>query len=251
MADLRELTEWLDGYLAVDSVPDDPGAHNGLQVECRSPIDRVAAATDGTLETIGAAAEEGAQLLLVHHGLFWGQPLPLTGTSYRRLRALFEADMALYSAHLPLDVHPEVGNNVLLAGALDLTVEGRFGEWQGERVGVWATADLPLATLTERIFSVCGAEPHVIAGGPGHVRRLGIVTGGGGSLIRSAHDAGLDTFVTGEGSHHHHHEAMELGLNVVFAGHYATETLGVRALAGRLAETFGVDSVFIDRPTRL
>lgn len=251
MADLREVAEWLDDYLAVDSVPDDPRAYNGLQVECRSPIDLVAASTDGTLETISAAGEAGAQLLLVHHGLFWGDPLPLTGTTYRRLRALFDADMGLYSAHLPLDVHPEIGNNVLLAEALDLTVEGRFGEWQGEKVGVWAAADLPLATLTERISDVCGDEAHVIAGGPGHVRRLGIVTGGGGSLIRSAHDAGLDTFVTGEGSHHHHHEAVELGLNVVFAGHYATETFGVRALADRLAENFDLDAVFIDRPTRL
>ena len=252
MADLREIAEWLDDYLAIEAVPDYPGAFNGLQAESRSPIELVASATDATQETIEAAAEGAAQLLLVHHGLFWGDPLPLTGVTYRRVRALFDADIALYSAHLPLDVHPEVGNNVLLAGALDLTVEGRFGTWKQELdVGVWATADLPLATLTERLRDVCGSEPHVIAGGPGHVRRLGIVTGGGGSLIRQAHDEGLDTFVTGEGSHHHYHEAMELGLNVVFAGHYATETFGVQALAAKLAEAFDLESIFLDRPTGL
>ncbi|MEJ2340941.1 MAG: Nif3-like dinuclear metal center hexameric protein [Gemmatimonadales bacterium] len=252
MADLREIVEWLDNYLAIEAVPDYPGAFNGLQAESRSPIGVVASATDATLETIEAAAEADAQLLLVHHGLFWGDPLPLTGPTYRRVRALFDADLALYSAHLPLDVHPDVGNNVLLAEALDLTVEGRFGTWNRElEIGVWATADLPLTTLTERLGAVCGPEPRVIPGGPGHVRRVGIVTGGGGSLIRQAHDAGLDTFVTGEGSHHHYHEAMELGLNVVFAGHYATETFGVRALATKLAEAFDLESIFLDRPTGL
>jgi dinuclear metal center YbgI/SA1388 family protein len=252
VADLREIAEWLDDYLAIDDVPDYPGAFNGLQAESRSPIGVVAAATDATLETIGAAAEGGAQLLLVHHGMFWGDPLPLTGVTYRRVRALFDADIALYSAHLPLDVHPEVGNNVLLARALDLTVEGRFGTWNRElEIGVWGAADLPLVALAERLAAVCGTEPYVISGGPGHVRRLGIVTGGGGSLIRQAHEEGLDTFVTGEGSHHHFHEAMELGLNVVFAGHYATETFGVRALAAKLAEAFDLESIFLDRPTGL
>ena len=129
-------------------MPDYPGAFNGLQVESRSPIERIAAATDASLSTIEGAAEAEAQLLLVHHGLFWGDPLPLTGVSYRRVRALLDADMALYSAHLPLDVHPEVGNNVLLARALDLSIEGRFGRSQGDvEIGVWAAADLEVQGL--------------------------------------------------------------------------------------------------------
>ncbi|UCG76769.1 MAG: Nif3-like dinuclear metal center hexameric protein [Gemmatimonadota bacterium] len=252
MAELREIVEWLDGFLSLDSIPDYPGAFNGLQAENRSPVDRVAAATDATLETIAGAAQADAQLLLVHHGLFWGDPLPLTGITYRRVRALLDADLALYSAHLPLDVHPDIGNGVLLARALDLVVEGRFGRWREDlEVGVWATADLSLEALAERLVAVCGSEPHVIPGGPGHVRRLGIVTGGGASLISQAHEQGLDTFVTGEGAHHHYHEAMELGLNVIFAGHYATETLGVRALAEHLAGAFDLESVFLDRPTGL
>jgi dinuclear metal center YbgI/SA1388 family protein len=252
MADLHELVEWLDDFLAIDAVPDYPGAFNGLQVESRSPIEKVVAATDATLETIQAAVEERAQMLLVHHGLFWGDPLPLVGVSYRRIRALIDADTALYSAHLPLDVHPEIGNSVLLAEALGLTVEGRFGLWNGEvEVGVWAAADLPLAAMAERVTAVCGVTPHVVAGGPAHVRRIGIVTGGGASLIRAAHEDGLDTFLTGEGSHHNYHEAMELGLNLVLAGHYATETFGVRAAVERIRQEFGVESSFLDRPTGL
>jgi len=252
MADLTEIVEALDDYLGVDAVPDFPGAHNGLQVESRSPVDRVACATDGTLATIEMARAAGAQLLFVHHGILWGDPGPITGPTYRRLRALFDADIALYAAHLPLDAHGEVGNNVLLAAALDVEVEGRFGEAQGiEGLGVWCAVDLSLEKLLDRIREACGTEPTVIRGGPAHVRRLGIVTGGGGSLISQAHEAGLDTFVTGEGKHHTYPEAMELGLNVIYAGHYATETFGVRAVGRWLAGRFGVDWEFLDDPTGL
>ncbi len=252
VADLREIVEYLDEVLDVASIPDAPGARNGLQVDGRSPVEKIVAAVDATQATIDAAARDGAQLLLVHHGLFWGDPLPVVGRSYRRLKALFDADLAVYAAHLPLDVHPELGNNVLLARALDLEVEGRFGEWAGfEGIGVWCAADLPLDALLDRVRDACGAEPRAIPGGPSHVRRAGIVTGGGGSLIADAHEAGLDTFVTGEGAHHTFHDAVELGVNVIYAGHYATETLGVKALAARLADRFELEWDFVDRPTGL
>lgn len=252
MADLQEIAEALDEYLRIDEVPDYPGAMNGLQVEGRSPIERVAAATDAALATIEAAVGEGAQLLVVHHGLFWGDPRPLTGPTYRRLQALFDADLAVYSAHLPLDVHDEIGNNVLLADALDLPVEGRFGSYQDlEGLGVWSAVDLSRDELASRVTEACGTTPTVIPGGPSHVRRVGIVTGGAGSLLEEAHAAGLDTFITGEGKHHTYHEALELGLNVLYAGHYATETLGVKALAAWLGDRFGVEHVFLDHPTGL
>ena len=252
MAELQEIVEYLDDYLDVDGIRDYPGAHNGLQVENRSPVERVSGATDACQATIEAAAVAGSQLLIVHHGLFWGEVWPAVGATYRRLRALIDADMAVYSAHLPLDIHPEVGNNVLLARALDLDVEGRFGELRdADGFGVWATADLPRVELAERIGRVCGGPPLVIEGGPTHVRRIGIVTGGGASLIRQAHAAGLDTFLTGEGSHHTFHEATELGINVLYAGHYATETLGVKALARQTAERFGLEWEFVDYPTNL
>ncbi len=252
MAELKELVEHLDDYLRVEEVEDYPGAVNGLQVENRSPVEKVAAATDACLATIQMAAEVGAQLLLVHHGLFWGDPRPLVGPDYRRLRTLFEADLAVYSAHLPLDLHPEVGNNVLLARELGLAVEGRFGRHGStEGIGVWGAADLPRAELVGRLRETCGSEPMLIPGGPSHVRRLGIVTGGAASLISQAHLTGLDTFVTGEGAHHTFHEATELGLNVIYAGHYATETFGVRALAAKLAEGFELEWEFLDYPTGL
>jgi dinuclear metal center YbgI/SA1388 family protein len=252
MAELKELVEYLDRYLRVAEIPDYAGAYNGLQVASRSPVDRIAAAVDACQETIEAAVGQGAQLLVVHHGLFWGDPLPVTGRSYRRLRALFEADLAVYSAHLPLDVHPRVGNNVLLAGALGFPVEGRFGTHEGlEGLGVWTAADLPREKLAERLETACGAPPVVVPGGPAHVRRLGIVTGAAASLLPQARAEGLDTFITGEGSHHTYHDAMEWGMNLVYAGHYATETFGVRALAGHLAEEYGLEWSFLDNPTGL
>lgn len=250
MADLREVVEFLDDYLDVRRVPDYPGAWNGLQVDCRSPIETVCVATDACQATIEEAAREGSQLLFVHHGLFWGDPLPVTGRSYRRLKALLDADMALYSAHLPLDIHPEVGNNVLFARELDLVMEGTFGEWSDlEGLGVWAVTDVPLGEFVARVETACGDAPRVIRGGPGHVRRVGVATGAAGSLIEQAHEKGLDTFVTGEGSHHTYHEATEIGLNVVYAGHYSTETAGVRAVGDLLAERYGMECRFLDHPT--
>ena len=252
MADLHEIVEFLDEFLEVDRIPDAPGARNGLQVDARSPVERICAAVDACQTTIEAAAQDGAQLLLVHHGLFWGDPLPVTGRTYRRLKALFDADLALYSAHAPLDVHPEIGNNSLLARALGFEIEGRFGSWMGlDDIGVWSAVDLSLDELTGRIGSVCDTQPFVIRGGPTHVHRVGIITGGADSSIEDAHAAGLDTFVTGEGSHHSFHDAMELGVNVVYAGHYATEVLGVKSLAELLARRFDLSWSFVDHPTGL
>ena len=250
MADLRELVEFLDEYLDVGRIPDYPGAWNGLQVDCRSPIESVCLATDACQATIEAAAGRSAQLLVVHHGLFWGEPLPITGRTYRRLKGLLDADLALYSAHLPLDVHPEVGNNVLLARSLGLVTEGTFGRWADlEGLGVWAATDLSLREFVGRVEKACGQVPKLIQGGPEHVRRVGIATGAAGSLIEQAHAEGLDTFVTGEGNHHTYHEATEIGLNVIYAGHYATETGGVQALGAVLADRYGLECQFLDHPT--
>lgn len=258
MAELDEIVEYLDDRLAIREVDDYPGARNGLQVEGRAPVEHVAAAVDACQATIEMAARADAQLLLVHHGLFWGEPLPVTGRTYRRLRTLFDEDLAVYSAHLPLDVHDELGNNVLLARELGLEVEGRFGDHAGvEGIGVWCAADESRDRFVGRVETICGAEGSapggvtLLPGGPGHVRRVGIVTGGASELLGQAHEAGLDTFLTGEGPHHTYHDAMELGVNVLYAGHYATETLGVRAAAAELAERFDVSWEFLDHPTGL
>ncbi|MGH7540980.1 MAG: Nif3-like dinuclear metal center hexameric protein, partial [Gemmatimonadota bacterium] len=218
LAELGEVADWLDAYLRIGDIEDYPGALNGLQVESRGPIGKVGAATDAAQATIDAAADAGCDLLLVHHGLFWGDPAPVTGAAYRRLRRLFEADMALYAAHLPLDVHEEVGNNALLAGALGLTVDGRFGRYRSlEGIGVLASLDLAREHLLGRVADECGTEPQLIPGGPVRVRRVAIVTGAAGSLIGDAVEAGADTLVTGEGAHHTYHEALEAGINVIYA----------------------------------
>ncbi len=261
-ADLKEISDYLDEFLRIRELPDEAGAVNGLQVENGGRIQRLVAAVDASQATIdGAAAEGGAEggvLLLVHHGLLWDGNAPLTGRRYRRVRALLDADAALYSAHIPLDVHPEVGNNVVLAERIGLSVDGWFGEYKGIRLGVWGRAPHGLESLdaleTElgRVLGAHHPTPvHVIRGGPARVGRIGIVTGAGGSMIRAARDAGIDTLVTGEGPHHTYYDATEWGLNVMYAGHYATETLGVQALASHLADRFDLPWDFHDHPTGL
>jgi len=250
MAELKDVVEYLDSALHIDEVEDYPGAWNGLQVECRSPIDAVCVATDACMETIEKTVEAGANLLFVHHGLFWSDPLPLVGRVYRRVRALIDNDVALYSAHLPLDVHPMYGNNAILARQLDLHIEGRFGRFGDlDGVGVWAVVDRPLNDFVDRVEKVCGAKAKVLRGGPPHVRRVAVVTGGAGSMIEQVHEDGFDTLLTGEGNHHTYHDAMEFGVNVIYAGHYATETFGVKAIGKALNDRFGIEWTFIDHPT--
>ena len=260
---LAEIVEYLDGYLRVREIPDERNAVNGLQVENGGLVGGIVAAVDASQATIdgvvaGRAGEDDAPpLVLVHHGLFWDGNVPVTGRRYRRLAALLEHDVALYSAHIPLDLHPAVGNNVVLAERLGLVVEGWFGDYKGVPIGVWGHAPARLvprdALLADVNHALGTADPgaRLIAGGPERVARIGIITGGAGSMIGAARDAGLDTFITGEGAHYTYFDAVEWGLNVIFAGHYATETLGVQALASHLAERFGLDWEFHDHPTGL
>lgn len=249
---LADLVAYLDDYLDLASVPDYPDAWNGLQVENSGTVRKIAACTDACQATFEAAAALSADLLLVHHGLFWGRGVtPLTDRSYRRVRRLITADVALYSAHLPLDAHPEVGNNIELARGIGLNVDGRFGEYEGNAIGFRGELQVSRGELSARLEKLLGAEPFLIPGGPEAARRIGVVTGGGASMIAQARDAGLDTFVTGEGPHHSYFDAQEWELNVFYAGHYATETLGVKALARHLSEKYGLDWEFIDHPTGL
>ena len=248
---LQELVEYLDDYLRVAEVSDAPTALNGLQVANSGAVNRVAAAVDGSEATIEAAIAAGCDLLLVHHGLFWDGNLPVTGRRYRRLRALFDHDVAVYSAHLPLDVHPDIGNNAVLAKELGISVRGAFGEYKGVPLGVWGDCAITREALAARLDDVLGGRVKLIAGGPERIERIGVVTGGGGSMIAQAVTAGLDAYVTGEGAHHTYFDAMEGGINVYYGGHYATETWGVRALARHLEERFDLPWQFIDHPTGL
>ena len=263
---LGELVRYLDEYLKVREVPDEPNAVNGLQVENGSgKAGRIVAAVDATLESILAAGPGGGggeeerggvhhsagTLLLVHHGLFWDGNLPVTGRRYRRVRALLDRDIALYSAHIPLDVHPDVGNNALLARGLGLVEPVPFDVYRGISIGVQGRLEPPLAreALVARAEQLLSSPARLIPGGPALARRIGIITGGAGGRIGAAREAGLDTYLTGEGAHHTYFDAMEFGVNVIYAGHYATETLGVKAMAAHLAERFGIPWEFHDHPT--
>jgi dinuclear metal center YbgI/SA1388 family protein len=248
---LGTLVEYLDRFLAVAEIPDGPGALNGLQVENSGVVRRVAAAVDACQATIDAAAQSPATLLLVHHGLFWGDPQPAVGRHRRRLKQLFDHDIAVYSAHLPLDCHPEVGNNAILAAKLGVREPVPFADYLGTTVGVAGSVAQSRDALVEKVTAVLGGEPHVIPAGPDQVKRIGIVTGGGGGMIAQARDAGIDTFLTGEGPHHSFFDAEEWGINVLYGGHYATETFGVKALAAHIEERFGLPWEFIDHPTGL
>ena len=252
MIDSAEVIGWWDECLRVDEIEDYPGALNGLQVEATRPVSRIGAATDACLATIEMAVEHECELLLVHHGLFWGGVRPLVGPAFRRIRTLIEGGVGLYSAHLPLDVNEEFGNNALLAEALGLAVTGRFGsDGRLEGLGVLVSANRSRDDLEAAIGEVCNAGVTTVPGGPANVGTLAILTGGGGSMIEAAAAAGADALLTGEGNHHTYHEAMELGINVFYAGHYATETFGVRKLAEATAERFGLESRFFDVPTGL
>jgi len=164
---------------------------------------------------------------------------------------LMQNNVALYSAHLPLDMHPEVGNNAVLARQLGVTLRGGFGMEYGVSIGVWGELDTSRAALQQQLAVALGAMPRVMAFGPERVRRVGIVTGGAGSMIGQARAAGLDTYITGEGAHHTFFDAEELGVNVFYGGHYATETVGIKALGEHLCAKFGLPWTFLDHPTGL
>jgi len=248
---LDEAVGAMDEYLSIGAVPDYSAAWNGLQVANSGRVRRVAVAVDASERTIGDAVARGADLLVVHHGLFWDGEQAVTGRRYRKLKALLDADVAVYSAHLPLDVHPEVGNNVLLARALGIEVEGRFGAYKGAPVGWYGRLEVKREVLAARLDELLGRRVRMMPFGPEVIRTVGVITGGAGSAIGEAKAAGLDAFVTGEGAHHTFFDAEELGINVYYGGHYATETFGVRALGEWLAARYGVEWEMIDRDTGL
>lgn len=248
---LPDLVGYLDEYLAIHSITDAGGAHNGLQVDGRSEIRRVAVAVDACIATITGALECGADLLIVHHGLLWGPTAPITGAYYRRLALLLKNDLPLYSCHLPLDAHPEVGNNHVLARQMGLEPAALFGAPGEAPIGVIAEAAVRRDELAQRLAVAVGAAPLVLATGPEVARRIAIVTGGAGTYVTAAAAAGCDTLVTGEGPHHTYFLAEESGVNLIYGGHYATETVGVRALAQRLNQQFGLQTQFLDHPTGL
>jgi dinuclear metal center YbgI/SA1388 family protein len=245
------LVNYLDEYLRIAEVPDYANALNGLQVSAPSPVERIGVAVDASERAIAEAIRRNCNLLVVHHGLFWDGAQPFTGRLYRKLRACVQSGLAVYSAHIPLDVHREVGNNVVLAREIGLKPEGDWGEYKGISLGVWGHLGLSREALTARLDEVLGGPVRLLPGGGERIERVGVITGAASGHIKEAIALGLDAFITGEGPHHTYFDAVEGGMNVFYGGHYRTETWGVRALAAHLEEVHGLPWEFIDQPTGL
>ncbi len=249
MARTEDVAAYLNDFLHITTIPDSSRAVNGLQVENRGEIRRVAAAVDASERAVVESIRRGCDLLIVHHGLFWDGVAPVTGRRYRKLKQLLDADVAVYAAHIPLDVHPEVGNNAELARALGIQIEGTFGAYQGIEIGVHGSLELRREALAARLHDLLGAPIRFVPGGSEKVRRVGVITGAGSDAIAEAISLGLDAFVSGEGPHHTYFDAVEGGINLYYGGHWATETFGVKALAAHLEERFGLPWEFLELPT--
>ncbi|HYW31127.1 MAG TPA: Nif3-like dinuclear metal center hexameric protein [Gemmatimonas sp.] len=256
-APLERIVAALDAELRTADVPDYPGAMNGLQVANSGTVHTVAVAVDSSLATIDAAVSARANLLVLHHGLFWGGVQPLVGLAYRKYSRLLANDIAVYSSHLPLDLHPTLGNNAGLARELGLAATRGFARFKTTDIGL--TGEIadgePTATLVDRVRSVVGPYGGVVRTSipvDGRTtRRWAICSGGGASTesLREARELGVDTLIVGEGAHHTTVEAIEYDLCVVYAGHYATETLGVQSLGAFIESRFGVPYTFLHLPT--
>jgi dinuclear metal center YbgI/SA1388 family protein len=248
---LSTLAAHCDALLQTERFQDWEGACNGLQVANQGEVTRVAATVDASLATIKLAVAAQADLLLVHHGLFWGKTHPWTGKRYELMRLVLDHNLAVYSSHLPLDAHPQLGNNVQLAAALGLRNLKPFFQEKEQFIGVKSSSAIGRDELVHRLGKATGTAPVLLPGGPAICRKIGIVTGGAGAELKKAADEGVDTFITGEGPHWTFAMAEEFELNVLYGGHYATETFGVKALAAYLGKKFGLPWIFIDHPTGL
>ncbi|MEW5866693.1 MAG: Nif3-like dinuclear metal center hexameric protein [Bacillota bacterium] len=247
--DLARIVEHLDSYLRVNEIAD--SSLNGLQVETDREITRIAVGVDASLDTFIRAHNEGAELLIVHHGLFWDK-VAIKGPLYLRIRYLVEHGIGLYAAHIPLDMHPEVGNNAQLARLVGLKNTKPFLQYKGSLIGLVGdiprTAIVDLARMIERALQ---NQARLLDYGPYQVTRVAICSGGGGPDLDQAVNEGAHVYLTGETSHQAATLARDAAINVIFAGHYATETLGPKALAKHIEEALGLPTIFIESPTGL
>jgi dinuclear metal center YbgI/SA1388 family protein len=249
---LFKIVAHCDKILRTAAIGDYDGAANGLQVANTSgSVTKIAATVDASLATVKLAVAAKADLLVVHHGLFWSKSHPWTGKKFELMRLLVENNVAVYSSHLPLDAHPQLGNNAQLAAALGLKNAKPFFFSHGQNIGLQAAANISRKELAKRLTHATGAKPKVIPAGRNVCKKIGIVTGGAGGELKQAAAEGVDTFITGEGPHWTFALAEELGVNVFYAGHYATETFGVKALAAELSKKFKLPWEFLDYPTGL
>jgi len=251
MPSLSEIVEHTNNYLRVGEIQDWPNALNGLQIENSGKVTKVGAAVDVSTRVLTMVAKKKIDFLVVHHGLFWPGLQSVTGSLRRQLKVAFENDIALYGAHLPLDIHPKMGNNALLAAAIGLKSATPFFEEKGQLLGVRSKFSGSREDLTRKVRKAVGGPVKTITFGPKNPQQIGIITGAAGSEIYRVVADGVDTFVTGEAPHWAGVAAEELGMNLILGGHYATETFGVKALAAHLSERFKIPWEFLKFPTGL
>jgi dinuclear metal center YbgI/SA1388 family protein len=251
MASLSDIVSYADRFLRIRDVGDWDNAVNGLQIENSGRVTRIGAAVDISTRVLTEAQKLDVDLLIVHHGLFWPGLRPIRGALRGQLRIAFEYDIALYSAHLPLDIHPRVGNNAQLVAALGLKSAQPFLQEKGQPVGLKVRASLPRSELVRKVQKTLNGPVKVFGFGPKRTRAIGVVTGAAGSEIYRVAEERIDTFITGEAPHWAAVAAEEVGVNLLLGGHYATEVFGVKALAAHLSKRFSVPWQFIDYPTGL
>lgn len=251
MARLLEIVAFLDKELHVTELQET--AINGLQVEGKQDVKKIGFAVDASLSTFTKAQHYGCEMIIVHHGLFWGSVEPITGLLYKRLSFLMTHGMSLYAAHLPLDGHLSCGNNALMAKLLGLNKIKRFGNYKGSVWGVSGTLkqELYLHEFVEHIKKKLGCQPKCFAFGKKKVKEIGIVSGSGAFALTEAREKELDVLLTGEVQHQHYHEIKDREMNLISLGHYHSERFGVLALTKTLQKQFRIETIFIDVPTGL
>ena len=251
---IEDFDIYIQKKLEIESLSDIDSALNGLQVACRNPkLTRAAFAVDASFESFRRAYEWDANLLFVHHGLLWKTNRSITGNFYERLKFLFERDLALYAVHLPLDIHPVLGNNIILAHKLELENIHPFGDHHGIKLGYCGYAPRQ-NSLDDIVHCICGGKENslgILPFGPEKITSIGIVSGSSSNTILQAIELGLDLFITGDASHTLYHESLEGKMHVLFAGHYLTEIGGVKELSKQLATETDLETTFIDVPTGL
>ncbi|MEK7485371.1 MAG: Nif3-like dinuclear metal center hexameric protein [Planctomycetota bacterium] len=226
---------------------------NGLQVESVAPIKKVCFAVDACLTSIEQAIQHQAQILIVHHGLFWGRETSITGIHYQRIQRLLQNQIALYAIHIPLDVHPELGNNVSLANALNLEVIESFGEFRKTKIvlGTKCAQPLPVKDFQTQVENLLRNKTHLLSFGKEMIQKIALCTGDASFGVHEAYEKGYDLYFTGEREHISYHLCKDLGFHCLFGGHYATETFGLKSLAQKLQEKFSLETCFLEIPTDL
>lgn len=250
--DLVEVTGGLDALLDQKRIAD--YSNNGLQIEGKSEVRKIAFAVDASLKTIRLAVEANADLLVVHHGLFWGQPLMITGTHRERVAACLSAGLSLYAAHLPLDVHPDLGNNAGILEDAGFSVSGRFAEAKGLAVGYLASSEagLTVSQVTDALEVSLGHQPFRVLGEYSPQTKFfkaAAITGSGLRYAEEALSLGAELYISGEGSHSSYNQIIECGIVCLLYGHYVSETVGVKRLLNYLSTTWNIECVYLEAPT--